>query len=722
MSFAIAIAGLHTVLSGFDWWFPIVGIAFATLAAAAIARGMTSRPWAPALAGFLAAGGMLTAMFAARSAYLVVIPSFASLATFGDLARAGVQSISEQSVPASVTAGIRFLLCLGVASTAVVADLVAVSWRRPALAAIPLAVILGIPATTGVLHSDVFVLLLAIVAWLVLLRAGEPFPQTARSFGLGAVAVIVAVLAPLALPAIDDSDADSNAMGGYLAGVNPVLRLGDDLRTTVPRTILTYSTSSNEPTYLRLVSLQNFAAESWRPDKPVIDRENRPENVGPPPGLAAAVRVTDETTEVDVGNLASPWLPVPYPATSVDGLAGDWFWNAADLTFTSPDRLARGEEFTARSLVVEPTPAQLSAAGRVIPDDFNQYLVLPTGIPPIIGTKARAVTASATSDYGKAVALQSFFRDGLFEYSETAPGEHGYDGTGMEVVAQFLQARSGYCIHFASAMAVMARTLGIPSRVAVGFLPGQKQPAAVDGVTRYRVTTRDVHSWPELYFEGIGWVRFEPTPGRGFVPSYADERTPGVPITQTPGPTPAPTASATNAPNPSDAPGTAGGGETNGSGQPAIAVWLWFALCGFAILALLVSPAIVRVFQRRIRMAKLVRGSPIAETGWREILHSADDLGVAISATATPREVAGTISASARLDDRGNAALEAVLERVEGESFARNFGGRSGSDVAESVAWLLRSLRRSARPRARIIAALVPPSMWRRVRGISRSE
>jgi transglutaminase-like putative cysteine protease len=717
--FLVVDSALHTVLQGFGWWFAMGGVILAVLGAAALARAVGIRPWVPTLVGSLVLLGILTVFFAARTAFLFVVPTLETLGQFGDLGQAGALSISGQSVPADPTFGILFLLCLGSGALAVVADLMAVTWRLPALTAVPLAVVLGIPAFIGIELSDAFVFVLAAVAWLVLLRAGQPFAQTGRAIGIGATAIVLALLAPLVLPQVDESQASGDSFGGYLASVNPVLDLGEDLRRQLPRTILTYSTLSGDPTYLRLVSLQNFTAETWEPDPPTIDRNNVPSAVGPPPGLAQDVRADSETTWVDVSNLGSPWLPVPYPVTGVSGLRGDWFWDADDLTFTSPNRDARGEEYRASSLAVRPTPAQLAAAGSVVPGAYGKYLALPSGLPAIIADTAREVTASATSDYGKAVALQEYFRDGAFGYSETAPVEQGYDGSGMEVIATFLEVKSGYCIHFASAMAVMARTLGIPSRVAVGLLPGEAQAELDEGRTSYRVTTRDVHAWPELYFEGIGWTRFEPTPGRGFVPTYADEATPGVPIPPATTPSASPTPTPTAAPTSSAAPLDPNDSSSSPGGATSWLGWLWAALVVLGALLLLLAPAIVRTVQRRIRMRRLARGSPATATGWRELLQTAEDLGLDIGGTATPREAARLIARAARLGDSDAALLASALDAVERESFARPATATgAGADAAAGVVRISRRLRSVAGMRVRVLAALAPRSIWSRLAGL----
>ena len=102
------------------------------------------------------------------------------------------------------------------------------------------------------------------------------------------------------------------------------------------------------------------------------------------------------------------------------------------------------------------------------------------------------------------VALQDWFRS-EFTYSTDVP-----DGHGNSAIESFLEDRVGYCEQFAGTFAAMARSLGIPARVAVGFTQGQLQD---DGA--YLVLGRNAHAWPEVWFDGYGWVPFEPTPGRG---------------------------------------------------------------------------------------------------------------------------------------------------------------------------------------------------------------
>ena len=144
----------------------------------------------------------------------------------------------------------------------------------------------------------------------------------------------------------------------------------------------------------------------------------------------------------------------------------------------------------------------------------SAYLEVPANSPSEIRSLAAAVTGDEETRFRKARALQQWFReDGGFEYSDRAID----DDPGSLTAFLDESGRVGYCEQFAASMAIMARIIGIPARVAVGFL--NSEPA---GPNQYEFSAHDLHAWPELYFPGAGWVRFEPTPGARAetVPSY----------------------------------------------------------------------------------------------------------------------------------------------------------------------------------------------------------
>jgi hypothetical protein len=728
----VTIAGLHVILDGAAWWFPLAFLCLLLLGSSAVVRRYASAPSSrgrpggyrgslPTLASAIMLLLTVTAVFVPSTAILGILPTTESWDAFQKLIEAANVSIARQSLPAEAITPIMFLLFIGVGVLAIVADLLANTLRSPALGGIPILVLLAVPSAVSIDVTDPVVFVLAALSYLLLLRANATRRQTRLTIGLSVLTVVGALLAPLLLPEVTPTQSANGA--GFNSGVNPVLSLGDNLRQGVERTLLSYSTESGTAQYLRLVSLQNFSGSNWAPDAFRQRSGNTPNAIGAPPGLSPGVATEPDQVFVTVEGLTTPWLPLPYPTSRVTGLQGDWYWDSDGLAVKSPNRDARNEAYRATSLVIEPTPAQLTSAGTTIPVGFDRFLALPAAMPKVITDTANQVAGGAASNYEKALLLQEFFRNGDFQYSETAPVDQNFDGTGMTVIAAFLTVKQGYCIQFASAMAVMARSLGIPSRIAVGFLPGTELPDKVNGRTAFTVTSRNLHSWPELYFEGIGWTRFEPTVSRGQVPSYADVASPNVP-TPVNTATPTPSNSAGARPSSSAAPLAA-----EQTGQPragatrvaSISAWIWLitAILVAAVLALV--PAVARVLLRRRRLRDLSRGGAPGLIAWREVLETAMDLGIGVPDTATPRDAADLISRSIGRAERSS--IDRVRAAVEQESYAATVGTTRGGGLGTNPAPLgvdarriVSDLRAGADWRRRLRATVVPASVWARMR------
>ncbi|CAN5301988.1 DUF3488 and transglutaminase-like domain-containing protein [soil metagenome] len=719
LAISVTAIGLHVVVDGALWWVQMTLLCGLVLGAAALARRLVDDPnrlrAIPSLAGIVVGLGALTGFFVPTTAVLAVIPTFASFRAFGTLFRAGIQSINEQSVPANMNPALLFLTCLGLALIAIVCDALANSAKAPALVGLPLLVLLAVPSVVSIESTDVFIFVLSGLSYLLILRTASARRQTRLSFGIAGVVVLGALVVPALLPSPGSAEVVNQ---GVSTGVNPVLSLGRDLRQDIDHPVLEYSTKSGDGHYLRLVSIDDFSGANWSPDVYRIDRSNTPESIAGAPGLSGSVKRTTDTTAVQIGNLTSPWIPVPYPAVSVRGLSGAWYWNAENLDLHSPNVTSQAQQYTARSLEIAPTPAQLSAAGTTVPAGLGKYLALPGDMPKNIAATANRVAGNAASNYDKALLLQDFFRNGDFEYSEVAPVENGYDGTGMQVISQFLKAKSGYCIHFATSMAVMARDLGIPARVDVGFLPGERNGRADNGDIRYEVTSHDLHAWPELYFEGIGWTRFEPTVSLGDVPSYADTADSDVPTPTNPD-VPATESSATPTPTSSALANDAGAADTSGTTQSTTQLTVTSIVAPIVLILVLfalLSPSWLRARRRSVRFAGLRRGAP-AQVGYTEILETTTDLGFGMPSTATLREVGALLAP--RLGARPDvaASLSRVIEFVERESYAR-VGPTAGSGqptdggVADDVAAVIAGLEASVGRGTRLRARFAPPSLW----------
>jgi transglutaminase-like putative cysteine protease len=150
--------------------------------------------------------------------------------------------------------------------------------------------------------------------------------------------------------------------------------------------------------------------------------------------------------------------------------------------------------------------AQLRAAGDDYPPFIqNRYLHLPDTTPNRVFSLARDLTATAATPYDQAQALEDYLR--TFPYTLDVP----IPPAERDIADYFLfDLRQGYCDYYATAMVVLARAVGLPARLAVGYIQGQYEAEQ----QRYIVTEAEAHSWVEIYFPGSGWVTFEPTGGR----------------------------------------------------------------------------------------------------------------------------------------------------------------------------------------------------------------
>ncbi|NEA21895.1 transglutaminaseTgpA domain-containing protein, partial [Actinomadura bangladeshensis] len=349
---------------------------------------------------------------------------------------------------------------------------------------------------------------------------------TGRRIAVGAIAV--AVVLPAAVPGLQprgvfDLGGGSGQSTRTVTTPDPLVSLKRELTRLDDSVVLTYRTDDPEgPDYLRLYALDRFDGDRWTysPLKSSgKDRLVAGRTLPPPPGLSIG-RVHKVTTSVrvrpEVRNMT--FLPVPYAPTSVS-IKGDWRVHAASLMVYSLRDSASGRAYTVESVHADPTAAQLAAAGGYPADVVAHYTAVPKNVPQEVRRLAEQVTAGSATALTQAVRLQRWFTvGGGFSYDLSAPAPQ----KGSDLVDFLLHSKRGYCEQYAASMALMARILGIPSRVAMGYTPGSEVRPG-----EWVVRSRDAHAWPELYFQGTGWVRFEPTPsgaggqGTAVTPSYS---------------------------------------------------------------------------------------------------------------------------------------------------------------------------------------------------------
>ncbi|MCU0261327.1 MAG: DUF3488 and transglutaminase-like domain-containing protein [Ilumatobacteraceae bacterium] len=311
-------------------------------------------------------------------------------------------------------------------------------------------------------------------------------------------AALVALTAGVLGPEVPGADAEPwidtrGRSGGVTEVVSPLV----DIRSRLVNqsNLEVFRMGATEPSYWRVTALPQYDGLTFSlPDRPLVRAEGA---LSPDRPDAAEIR-----QELEIVELGGQLIPAAADPIAADG-SPSLRWNPDTSTLVLVgDPVERGDRFTIVSLSPRVSPEQLAAATSIaVPDPI--HLELPDDLPPVVAETAAAVTAGATNGYQAALALQDFLR--TFTYSLEVPAGHGNDA--MEV---FFRDRVGYCEQFSAAFAAMARTVGLPSRVAVGYTYGLQQP---DG--RYSVLGKNAHAWPEVWFDGIGWVPFEPTPGRG---------------------------------------------------------------------------------------------------------------------------------------------------------------------------------------------------------------
>jgi len=744
---AAGVVALSPVFRPGAWWGPAALVTAVVVGGGAWLRAMRLPAVVSLVAPVLAAVVGIGLAFTQSGFVAGLLPTEGALRTLEALARGGARSIAMGAAPLDVDRPVAFLLLLGVAALAFLVDALTFVARAPAVAGVPLFWVLAVaPIVGGGADAGTFVL--AAAAYAFLLRAGlrrrsaavvpAPAARSApagaahrvaggRAVVLAAVAIAGGLVLPLGMPAALPTLPALFGGGGPGAsgsgGLNPIVALEDDLRGRTDVPVLTYTSTEERPSYLRSAVLTSFDETTWQPRPFRLNTDRTPERMGRPPGLTSGVETASVTTAVEFTDSASRWLPVPYPARSVEGLNGAWYWEPAALTVQSREASTAGQRYTVDSVAVLPTREQLAAAGRADPQGLSEELDLTRrGVPESLIAVANEVTAGSTTDYERAVALQDYFRSGAFDYSEQAPVQGGYDGSGPELVARFLEERSGYCIHFSSAMALLARVVGIPSRVAVGYTNGDRTGDERNGLPVWEVAGGDAHAWPELYFESVGWVPFEPTPGRGSVPEYAapEAAEPGADdIAPEAAPSTGPAADARTPRDEALALG-AGAAADDGAGGGAGAALL-VALALFA-------PALARAGVRGGRLLRLRTGRGTATDAWREVQDAALDLGMPGPSSDTPRAFAGRLAAAPGLGDPERAAVARVRAAFERDRFGRPGAGApaslppaDGAALAADASLVTAALAADAPLRVRVGAALLPVSLLPSRAGLRRA-
>lgn len=509
------------------------------------------------------------------------------------------------------------------------------------------------------------------------------------------LALVVALVAAAVGPRLPGATAEPlldtrGRSGGVTEVVSPLVdiraRLVDLSETEV------FTVSATSESYWRVTTLPEFDGDTFRlPTRP-LERVDG----GLGASRAGALEIRQEIAISALGGQL-----VPAAAEPIEASGPDLRWNPDTSTLVRVGGpVERGDRYVVVSSSPRFQPSELRASGSSGVADLI-HLELPDDLPPIVGDTARLVAGGAPSTYDAALALQSWFRT-EFTYSLEVPAGHG-----TSAIESFLIQRIGYCEQFSATFAAMARTLGIPSRVAVGYTAGVRGD---DGT--YSVRGRHAHAWPELWFDGIGWVPFEPTPGRG---APGTEQYTGVAPEQDTTPdevtnefdeteTTTPEVEPGGQPDPADLiPDFAdpGAGQSTGTPpapttEPAGGVAWGPLLVAGAIALLLVAPALVRRVRRRLD--DRIPAADRVALAWKRATRAARCAGVSAGPSATTLEWAAATAAALPVAAR---PMRSLAETVEAVAFAP-----PGTVDLESVGPLGTNLARECTAWSRQIDAL----------------
>lgn len=575
--------------------------------------------------------------------------------------------------------------------------------------------------------------------------------------------------------------------GGQLLGsssVNPLVDLSTNLRENSSDAAFTYTTTYDGPIYLRLATLDNFDGDTWRITEGEGVAEALPGSFSD--GSALTSSEAEEvgwtakriSTTVTLRGLSSAFTPAPSNSSysaEASGTSAGWAWTADGCLRAASGRTSASMGYTVEGIYLAPIGTQAEANRRltalyghigpsggsnVSEEALASYLTVPGELPQAVSdviaeANAEGVTGvssrSAASTYsnGETPAdqqamtwLVGWFEQGGFSYSLNAPDGNG--GNNLEVISDFLERRSGYCTHYATSFAVLARLLGVPSRVAIGYSSADRSGST------YTATNQYLHAWCECYIEDIGWVPFDVTPGYA---GNSTARNDGTSETEVSATSSSEVDAGTNGTSTQDAADSQqqditegdADGPTNGdsgadneasdeakpafdlsalapamaSAIPALAVTLLAALA-------LLTPSLVRRHRRTRRLTLIRVQQPSAHSAaWEELCDTARDAGITWPASINEPEVAAIIATHLAMEPSGQGRNPGSELAEQAQAFARAACSERydaqppAPPEPEATAATLDDLAQVLRPKdhlARLRTRLLPRSVLRSIR------
>jgi transglutaminase-like putative cysteine protease len=481
-----------------------------------------------------------------------------------------------------------------------------------------------------------------------------------------------------------------------------------------------FQVQSPEASYWRLTSLERFDGTIWSSSGTYGSADgDLPE--------AVATNLSSETFEqaFTIKALAAIWLPSAYEPRAIDTAGLDVLYeeDSATLIVDKGVESSDGLIYKVTSASPRITPADLAGSSGPVPSAItDRFLDLPDDFNPAIRQLAQELTAGTATPYESARALQDYLR--TFTYDLEVQSGHSDD-----VLARFLfETKRGYCEQFAGAFAAMARSIGLPARVAVGFTPGEPDPL---DPTMFHVRGEHAHAWPEVFLAGAGWVSFEPTPGRGqpFAESYtgvpAAQVTSGHPGESTVTPTTTTTLASPTIPDASSGPtvrddelGTDAGNTDTGSGNGTAPIRFVVRplrqaapIVGIAMLTYLILFPLALLIRRRMRRRRATTPAARIALAWTEAAEEAGLVGYHEISSDTFDERARRL-ATHLSDDESVAHTNVLARRLEASAYSAEGADDLDAELAEESGAALGASARAAATRTARVNRWLDPRPW----------
>lgn len=525
---AVIAAGtsLVTVVEPGAWLAWVVAVStgiFLIMAVGRKAGGTTRLWWLPLPLAAAFAGILILRLAAPSELFAGFLPTRATWEELRTHLETAAATIRYEAAPVPAETGVVIAVLVAVAIVALIVDLFVFQAHTPAFAALPL---LALWTPTLILAREIspVIVLVSFLSWLLLFAAERPW-QRQRSIAalhaswvVGAATAVFLIIALVAIPILENwgqwrsvaIEKNRTGSGAITAGsaifLDDGVVLSHILSERSDQTVMRYRASGTSPSVLRLKVMSEYEDGQWlgatSPQDPLEH---------------------SELTDTDASQAGTSELEVQHT-----GLVEKFGVNPGRVIGMGEDSRAwrmtadTGELLHIRGNISRPyevvwdsrspTRSDLEQApsARAVDERWTQ---MPSELPPSFYEELARAKGDASTAYETAVNLQNWFR---------SDGDYSYEVTNDEVTGEALEdffiTRTGFCVHYATAMTLMLRQEGIPARVVVGFLPGKR---GHDGWVE--VAANRAHAWPEVYFEGYGWMRFEPTPAEqtGRVPNWA---------------------------------------------------------------------------------------------------------------------------------------------------------------------------------------------------------